>query len=144
MAYSGERLHRYIYHKAYRDKQFFESLRPAEYKSLSMLLEEDEPGVRLASGQYYMFSREDLETLRNMLPWYLHSLVKLPFFFIYSRTGHVGSYKLVGPDRWAARAIGYILEGDLAQEKWELSGSEMERLLASFKSLIIVSLSISL
>ncbi|BES80760.1 DUF61 family protein [Pyrodictium abyssi] len=144
MAYAGERLHRYIYHKAYRDKQFFESHRPAEYKSLAQLVGEENPGIRLVSGQYHVFDKSEIELLSSVLPWYMHNLVKLPFFFMYMRVGHVGRYKLVGPDRWAARALGYILEEDITKEKWELSGSEMRQLLSSFKTLIIVSLSISL
>jgi len=143
MAYIGERLHRYIYHKAYKDKQFFESHRPAEYKSLAQLVSEENPGIRLVSGQYHVFDKSEIELLSSVLPWYMRNLVKLPFFFVYMRIGHMGYYKLAGPDRWAARALGYILEEDIAKEKWELSGSEMRRLLSPFKTLIIVSLSIS-
>ncbi|KSW11770.1 hypothetical protein CF15_02885 [Pyrodictium occultum] len=140
---AADKLYLHLYRRIHMDKQFFSSIRPVEYKPLSVLLEEEKPSVRLASGSRHVLDRDDLERLRQRLPWYMHSLVKLPFYFIYSRVGEVGQYRLAGPDKWAAKALGLLLAGDITVEKWRLTRSEMARLLSSFKTLIIVSLSIS-
>jgi uncharacterized protein (UPF0216 family) len=144
MAQPSDRLFRRIYQRVVRDRSFFESIVPAEYKTLYNLLEEREPRVRLASGLYHHFDPYELKLLADMLPWYVHRLVRLPWIFTYRRETWGGRYYLKGPDNWAARALNYLLAGDIAREKWVLTVDEMYRLLRGFKSLIIVFIEVKI
>ncbi len=131
-----------IYQKVVRDKVFFESIIPSEYKPLSQLLEETTPFVRLYSGDKHYFEKTELELLANILPWYTHRLVHLPWVFAYRRTAWGGRFYVHGTGgivSWTRRALGYILNGSLAIERESLNVDEMKKLLTLFKSLIIVT-----
>jgi uncharacterized protein (UPF0216 family) len=132
-----------LYRRLYMEKKAFEVYRPAEYRRLVDLLECDRPGVMLLSGQYHEFRKEELVRLSDDIPWFLRSFTRLPFFFIYRRISGIGVYRLAGPDRWAARVLHQLLHGDFSGEIWELSSSDMRRLLSRYKSLIIISLDVS-
>lgn len=141
--YTG-RLRRMLMKKLYEDKRRFEQVLPREYKRLSELLEDPSPGVYLVSGDWHGFDESELKHLAEELPWYLHGLVKLPWVFSYRRLGFKSSYRLVGPDKWAARALHYLYEGSISGELWELDSWRFPRLLRSYKSLIFVVLNIEL
>ncbi len=138
------RLKRAIIRKVYGDKAAFERSMPAEYRRLNELIEDPQPCVRLRSGSSYCFRADELKKLLINTPWFLHSFIKLPWVFNYRRLGYVAVYRLVGPDRWAARTLNLLLEGDLGGEKWEVRPGEFYRLLRDYKSLIIVVLSVDL
>jgi len=135
-----ERIWRIIYTKVYREKRFFEENVPREYKSIYELLKERRPGVYLVSGLFHEFDPSDVRRAADQIPWYLHRLVKFPWVFLYRRSNVGRFFLLVKPDNWAARALHYVLRGSLANELWEIRDSEMNKLLALFKSLIMVSL----
>jgi hypothetical protein len=142
--YGDERLRRLLLRRLYEEKIKFEQMIPSEYRRLDELLEDPDPGVRLVSGEWYRFSNDDLKRLADDLPWYLRGLVKLPWVFRYQRTGFRSIYRLVGPDRWAARALHYLYEGDIGGELWEVEAWRFTRLLRRYKSLILVVLNIEL
>ena len=41
-------------------------------------------------------------------------------------------------DKWAARLVNFLLEGDITKERYVLTVDEFERLLARFKSLVFI------
>ena len=131
---------RRLYSRLVRDHAFFESIVPAEYRTLYELLQAGRPSVRLASGERHYMDRVELEHLARQLPWYVHRLVTLPWVFTYRREYWGGRFYLRNPDPWPARAISYLLTGNLASEKRELTVEDMRRLLRSFKTLIIVTI----
>jgi len=141
----SDRLLRHLYRRLYSEKRFYESMVPVEYVRLRDVLEGlVEPRVRLQGGGFHELRVEEARVLGERLPWYLHWFVKLPWVFSYSRSSGYGVYRLVGPDRWAARALNYLFTGELGGEMWEVKGWEIGRLLRSYKSLIIVLLNIRL
>jgi len=137
-------LRRFLLKKLYNEKKRFEQMVPSEYKSLRELMEEVIPSVRLVSGDFHVFDRRELEQLADDIPWYLHGLVRLPWVFSYRRLGFKHVYKLEAPGRWAARALNYILEGDVGGEVWEVDAWRFPRLLRRYKSLILVILRIDI
>ncbi len=139
-----ERTLRSIIGKLQRDKKVFEQSIPTEYKTLKNLLSEINPGVKLASGEYYKIKREDIERLSEDLPWFLHNLVRLPLVFTYRKMGETATFRLITPSKWTMRALGYLLEGDLTKMLLEIQPSTMSRLINRYKSLIIVVLSIDI
>lgn len=141
---AGSRAFEYLYRRIYMEKRIFQGYRPGEYRKLEELLAEEEPAVRLVSGQLHRFRREELSKLNDALPWFLRGFVRLPFFFTYRRIGYRGVYRLAGPDRWAARILSYVLDSDFSREKWELTPTEMKKLISKFKSLVIISLDVDL
>ena len=139
-----ERTLRSIVGKLRRDKKTFEQSIPSEYKTLKTLLTEIDPGVKLASGDYYRIKRADVERLSKDLPWFLHNLVRLPMVFTYKKVGEMATFKLITPSKWTMRALGYLLEGDLTKTLFEIQPSTMSKLINKYKSLIIVVLSIDI
>jgi len=140
----AERLRRLIVRRLLEDRKRFEGIMPAEYRRLTELLEDPDPGVRLVSGDFHRFRRDELEALSRDLPWYLRGLVRLPWVFVYQRVGFKHVYRLKAPDQWAARALNYLFVGDVAGEKWEVDAWSFPRLLRRYKSLILVVLYIGL
>jgi uncharacterized protein (UPF0216 family) len=140
---SNSRLLEFIYKKVYADKKLFESLRPAEYKRLTELIDDPVPGVKLVSGDFHKFNIDELRKLHNRLPWYLRGLVLLPFVFVYKRENYYAYYKLITPSRWTKRVISYILNGDYTKEVNELKPNEMMKLLREFKTLTIILIEVN-
>ena len=140
---SQDRAFQRIYQRVVRDRAFFEGVLPLEYRSLSELLAQPRPGVRLASGAFHDMDPDELRLLASTLPWYVHRLVRLPWVFTYRREHWGGRYYLRNPDPWAARALGYLLNGSLAVERRSVGVDEMGRLLRSFKTLIIVTIEVA-
>ncbi len=137
---SQDKIWRIIYTKIYREEQFFKETMPREYKSLYELRNSINPGVFLSSGVFHSFDKDDVNRASSIIPWYIHRLVKFPWVFRYRRSGDTRYFELVKPDRWAARALHYVLRGSLTGELWEIRDVELQRLLSLFKTLIIVSL----
>jgi uncharacterized protein (UPF0216 family) len=135
---------RIIYTKVKREEIMSRQSIPREYKNLYELLNMEKPGVFLQSGLFHSFDKSDLDNARSLIPWYLHRLVKFPWVFIYRRSGVSRYFELVKPDQWAARALNYILNGDLGGVVWEINESQMMKLLLLFKTLIIVLLNYNL
>ena len=140
----SDRVFRRIYQRVVRDRAFFESVIPLEYRSLHSMLGDPQPRVRLASGAYHYFDPDEVRLLASSLPWYTHRLVRLPWLFTYRREAWGGRYYLRGPDSWAARALSHLLGGSIAEERWVLSADEMLKLLRGFKSLIMVFIELEL
>jgi len=140
MAGAGSRVAQYLYRRIYQEKQLLSKLRPKEYRRLEEILAANDTCIVLVSGDKHCMDRSELEKLWARIPRYLRGFVKLPFHFIYSRHGTLGVYRLQGPDKWAARIIGYLLRGDIGFEAWEIGRDEMLRLLEDFRSLILISI----
>ncbi len=125
-----------IYKKYLRDTQIITGLMPAEYKSLLELLRERKPSIRLRDGSNHLFSREELEKMASEIPWYMHSLVKLPVIVV--KEGN--SYRLVG-DRWGLRAVQLILKGELKfTPSPTLSQGDVERLVRDYRSIVFITI----
>ncbi len=133
-----------LYSYMAREKIRFEGILPTEYRTLKELLDEDKPSVKLNDGTRHFFDRDELVNLSRRLPWYIHRLVRLPWVLTYRREYWGGRFYLRNPDPWAARAISYLLTGNLAGEKRVLTVDEAVRLLRSFKTLIIVSIEVQI
>ncbi|MET1129184.1 MAG: DUF61 family protein [Thermoproteota archaeon] len=138
----NSRLLSHIYAKLSSDKRFFERSKPKRFPTLAEMLESAVPTVELESGENLELDLSDLSRLARDLPWYLHGFVRLPWTFVYSRTGLRGVFRLITPSRWSARALNYLLKGDIAGEAWEVGYAEMKKLMSKYKTLILVVLEI--
>ena len=143
MAEGDRRSIRYLYDRVIHEARRLSGLAPAEKKSISTLLREEKPKIRLMDGGSHLLDREELRDFASRIPWFMRGLVRLPIVLVYRREGGIGRYRVDG-DVWAARAISAILTGRYWEEKWELSTEEAEELIKRYKTLIMVTIRIEL
>ncbi len=127
-----------IYQRVLYDKLRFEQLEPLEKPSLYEVLR-GKMCIRLASGDMHCFDRREVLELARSIPWYMHKLVKLPIMLTYHRDEWGSYFKLRG-DSWCARALSALVGGNALLEKYRLTVTEAETLLARFKTLVFVSI----
>ena len=139
----GDRSIRYLYDRVVNEARRLSGLAPAEKKSVSSLLREEKPKIRLLDGGSHLLDVEELRDFASKIPWFMRGLVKLPIVLVYRREGGIGRYHVDG-DVWAARALSAVLTGRYWEEKWELSTEEAEELIKRYKTLIMVTLRIEL
>ncbi len=132
-----------IYDRVLRDARRILGAMPAERKSLSQLLREEKPRVRLVGGGSHLMDRGELEEFASRIPWFMRGLVRLPLVIVYRRVGSTGVYRVDG-DVWAARAVSVLTGGGYWEEKWELTREEVEELIRSFKTLVFVTIRVEL
>ncbi len=145
MAETGDarRTLRTIYDRVLRDARRILGAMPAERRSLSELLREDKPRVRLTGGGTHLMDKGELIDMAERIPWFMRGLVKLPIVIVYRREGSSGVYR-VDNDVWAARAVSVLTGGSYWEEKWTLTREEVEDLLRRYKTLVFVTIRIEL
>ncbi len=131
---------RKLYERVVREASRILASMPVEHKSLSTLLEEKKPSVRLADGTRHHMDEAELRDMAEHIPWYMRRLVKLPIIIVYER-GEKPRY-IVDGDVWSARAVSALLGGDPLEERRELTLEEVESLIRRYKTLIFVTIRI--
>ena len=132
----SDRLFTNIYTRYVRDVQVITGLMPAEYKTLSELLSEEKPAIRLRDGSRHDISREELERLASIVPWYIHSLVKIPIVVV-----KIGDTYRLACDRWCMRAVELVLGKDMSLDPDpRLRLGEVEELVRGFKSIVFITI----
>jgi uncharacterized protein (UPF0216 family) len=125
-----------VYTKYLQEVRVLTGLLPAEQLSLEELLKNPRPSVRLRDGTMHRIDREDLERMASRLPWYMHSLTRLPLVVV--KDGE--SYRLTG-DKWSLRSVSLLLRGELGLDPSPvLRLGELERLLRDYRSLVFITI----
>ncbi len=132
-----------IYDRVLRDARRILGAMPVERRSISELLREEKPRIRLVGGGSHLIDKSELEEMASRIPWFMRGLVKLPLVIVYRRVGSIGVYRVDG-DVWAARAVSVLTGGEYWEEKWELSREEVEELIRSFRTLVFVTIRVEL
>ena len=110
---------------------------PVEKKTLTELLREKEPIIRLRNGGFHKIDRKELEKAGKSVPWYLHSFVKAPIVLV-KKTGE-NRFEVAG-DKWEKTLVSYLLKKDDLLKELEMG--DVEELLKNYKSLIFISLTL--
>ena len=139
MSVSSDRDLQRILNTFYHEKRKFSLLLPARFKTLDILLRENNPYIPLISGEKHYIDAEEIKELASLIPWYMHRYVELPFLFNYKRTAWGSVFILANKNaRWNARALGIIFHGRLSVEKKKLLVDEIKILISRFKSLVFI------
>lgn len=123
---------------------------PKEFKTLSQLLDSDEPMVETKSGMPLIFDKDELSKLAEIIPSDIHDKLKLPFILLRRLDLGRGVFQVLG-GRNELYAIAKILGASkeiksihsIVEEPFYLYKPQVFKLKRLFRTIIVVGFAFS-